>query len=518
MNKYTRYLTFILIIGFSLIPLFFSLPFRIHLDVSWEGTYRLYLGQVPYKDFGMPIGYGFFIFPLLAFYVFGPTLKALLISQAIVNIITTFTFRAIVKKLGLNEERSLIAILVFLLSYSFMYFWPWYNFTAIMFELIGLYFLLLLSNSESAKRNYMYLAGSAFFIFLTFFTKQDYGGLAFTFALIIIAYISWLKKRWIFLPAFILFYAVSVALIILPFISTDFSYWFNVGQPPHNSRIYLYSIFEVIMLDSQWEKFYLVVLAAVLIKKFSTGTFDMRDSKFIISFLMVSGMIMEALITKSTSGNSLENTTYFHAFGIAFLLVQLPDDFIPQKIRWIIPAMFVVFIWWSGEYWKYAGRIFNFSKPVMRGKTLLDASFQSSWRSSDLKAFKGIKLPSETINGLERVQSLSLFKSQKELKVLNMTELTPLALEWNYTPMKGLPLWYHQGVSIFPKQIDEICASIANKEFDLVMFETIPSLTNFFPNDLRNCLIDHYKLKDKFIAPRKEGDSFIEVYVLPESD
>ena len=72
MNKYTRYLSFILIIGFSLMPLFFSLPFRIHLDMSWEGAYRLYLGQVPYKDFGMPIGYGFFIFPLLAFYIFGP--------------------------------------------------------------------------------------------------------------------------------------------------------------------------------------------------------------------------------------------------------------------------------------------------------------------------------------------------------------------------------------------------------------------------------------------------------------
>lgn len=518
MNKYTRYLSFILIIGFSLMPLFFSLPFRIHLDMSWEGAYRLYLGQVPYKDFGMPIGFGFFIFPLLAFYTFGPTLKALLLSQVIVNIITTLTFRVIIKKLGLNEGRALIATFVFLLSYSFLYFWPWYNFTAIMFEMIGLYFILLVVDSDVAKKNFLYLGGAAFFIFLTFFTKQDYGGLAFIFAFILIAYIAWLKKKWIFLPAFVLFYAVSAALFILPFLNSEFAYWFNVGQAPHNSRLYLYSIFEVIMQGSQWEKFYLLVLAMVLISKFSAGSFDMKDSKFMIPFLMVAGMIIEALITKSTSGNSLENTTYYHAFGFAFLLVQLPDDFIPQKIRWIFPAMLVVFIWWSAEYWKYAGRIFNFKKPVLRGKSIMDASFQSSWTLSSMKTFKGIKLPSETIHGLERVHSLPLFSSAKELKVLNLTELTPLALEWKYTPLKGLPLWYHQGVAIFPKQIDEICNSITNNEYDLVMFQTIPSLDNFFPNDLRNCLIDHYKLKDKFIAPRKEGDSYIEVYTVPDPE
>jgi hypothetical protein len=486
--------------------------------MAWEGAYRLYLGQVPYQDFGLPIGYGFFIFPLVAFFIFGPTLKSLLISQVIVNIIISFTFKAIVKRLGLNEERALIAVFVFLLSYTFLYFWPWYNFTAIMYEMVGLYFILRLIESDSVKKNYGYLAGAAFFIFLTFFTKQDYGGLALIFALILITYIAWLKKTWIYLPAFGLFYLFSAAILILPFINTDFGYWFNYGQAPHNNRLYLSSIFEEIMLESQWEKFYLLVLTMVLIMKFSTSTFNIRDHKFVIFFLMVSGIVVEALITKSTSGNSLENTTYYHAFGVAFILGQLPDNFIPQKIRWIVPASIVVFIWWSGEYWKYAGRVFKFHKPVMRGQSILDASFQASWTLSDMKTFRGIKLPSETINGLQRVHSLPIFNSTKELKILNMTELTSLAKEWNYTPLIGAPLWYHQDVAIFPKQIDELCRSIANKEFDLVMFQTIPGLTNFFPNDLRNCLIDNYKLKDKFIAPRKEGDSFIEVYVLPDAE
>jgi hypothetical protein len=435
-----------------------------------------------------------------------------------VAIITAFTFRGIVKKLGLNEERALIAVFVFLLSYSFLYFWPWYNFTAIMYQMIGLYFIILLVDSDNVKKNYGFIAGAAFFTFLTFFTKQDYGGLALIFAGIVLTYIAWLKKAWVYIPAFAVLYLVSAALLILPFIGTDFGYWFNHGQPPHNNRLYIYSIFEVIMQESQWEKFYILILAMVLIMKFSTSTFNIRDHKFVLPFLVVAGMVFEAMITKSTSGNSLENTTYYHGFGVAFLLMQLPDNFIPQKIRWIIPASIVVFIWWSGEYWKYAGRIFNFKKPVMRGQSITNASFQGTWTLSDMKTVKGIKFPSETIHGLERTHSLPIFSSGKELKVLNMTELTFLAREWNYTPLTGVPLWYHQDVAIFPKQIDELCNAISNKEYDLVMFQTIPGLTNFFPNDLRNCLIDHYKLKDKFVAPRKDGDSFVEVYVIPESE
>jgi hypothetical protein len=97
-----------------------------------------------------------------------------------------------------------------------------------------------------------------------------------------------------------------------------------------------------------------------------------------------------------------------------------------------------------------------------------------------------------------------------------MTELTMLPLELHYVPLTGLPLWYHKDVIVFPKQIDEICTSIVNRKFDLVMFEVVPSLNNFFPDELRACLQENYKLLDTFVAPRKEGDSSIEVYIRPD--
>ena len=93
-----------------------------------------------------------------------------------------------------------------------------------------------------------------------------------------------------------------------------------------------------------------------------------------------------------------------------------------------------------------------------------------------------------------------------------MSELTSLPYELGYVPLKKVPLWYDLGVAIFPKQVTEICGKIAKEEYDLFLFEVVPSLDNFYPEEVRTCLQNHYQLKDIFLAPRKEEDSIIEVY------
>ena len=72
-----------LIIGFAVIPLLVNLPYRINIFLSWEGAYRLYLGQVPFKDFTLPLGYAFWLVPALFFTLFGPSLHTLVIASGI---------------------------------------------------------------------------------------------------------------------------------------------------------------------------------------------------------------------------------------------------------------------------------------------------------------------------------------------------------------------------------------------------------------------------------------------------
>jgi hypothetical protein len=75
-------------------------------------------------------------------------------------------------------------------------------------------------------------------------------------------------------------------------------------------------------------------------------------------------------------------------------------------------------------------------------------------------------------------------------------------------------MWYHQGVSIFQKEIDQFCKRIKAHEFDLVLFQSIPhkEVENFFPEDIKKCLDEYYVLEFSFLAPRTPEESFIYVY------
>ncbi len=86
-NKWLNYFDLILILIFSAVPLFLHFPYRINIFLSWEGAYRLYLGEVPYKDFGLPMGFGYWIVPAIFFKIFGPYLFTLIKAQYFLNIV-----------------------------------------------------------------------------------------------------------------------------------------------------------------------------------------------------------------------------------------------------------------------------------------------------------------------------------------------------------------------------------------------------------------------------------------------
>src|SRR5688500_20201771 len=60
------------IVFFCFIPLLFNNPYRINIFLSWEGAYRMYLGQVPFRDFCLPMGNGCWSMRALFFKFFAP--------------------------------------------------------------------------------------------------------------------------------------------------------------------------------------------------------------------------------------------------------------------------------------------------------------------------------------------------------------------------------------------------------------------------------------------------------------
>src|SRR5690606_14787377 len=178
----TRQLYFLeifIIVGFSLVPLFATFPYRINIFLAWEGAYRMYLGQIPFKDFGMPLGFGFWIIPAMFFKIFGPYLFTLIKAQAFINIVAGLTFSSILKKFEVHPTVKFLAVTFFVLSYSFVNFWPWYNHMVFVYQLLSINFLLIaVFRTKYDKWKYGSLSVSTLFLFLSVFTKQDGGGLA----------------------------------------------------------------------------------------------------------------------------------------------------------------------------------------------------------------------------------------------------------------------------------------------------------------------------------------------------
>lgn len=514
-----------IILLLAIIPLFTSFPYRVNIFLSWEGAYRLSQGQVPYRDFGMPLGYMYWVIPAMFFKVFGTQMITLVKAQVLINIISGFAFRSILKSLNVQPGVRLLSVILYCLSYSFFNFWPWYNHTVIVYEMAGLAFLL--HYIAKGGKQWIFLSLSALFTFFSFFTKQDGGGLALLICLFLLAYDCYTNKKWKPLLIFSLSYMVIALVIILPLTRYNFGYWFNHGQPPHTSRISLFEIADEFFMNSQWIKFYLFIILLLILINYKT-TKELFVNKSDTLFLMITfGVLVEAAILQVTSYTPPDNNIFFHSFAIAFILSQLSKhlslDF--NKPRILTVGCLGLTLWWSGVFWKYFQRIAervipgtsvsqNSTENIVNRKTYIihppaNDIPESEWTFTGLSSFKKIYMPKATAQGIQRILNMDMVKTRKSsLKVLNMSELTPLAVEMGYQLEKGpeIPLWYHLGVAMFNKQAVQYENKIKANEYDLVIFEYVPTLNNFYPFRVRDTLINNYQKIDSFPAPRR-GDT-----------
>ncbi|HUX84423.1 MAG TPA: hypothetical protein VMV20_04275 [Chitinophagaceae bacterium] len=517
------------IVGLALVPLLVGLPYRVNIFLTWEGAYRLYLGEMPYRDFGIPTGFAFWVIPAIFFKIFGPYLVTLVKAQVLINIISGLSFRSILRSLKISPGIRLLSIVVFCLSYSFFNFWPWYNQSVIVFELVALSLLMKYLLRPGLRGKIWHLLGSAAFVFISFFTKQDAGGMTLLICLFLLAYCCNRRRDYRPLLWFLMFFAAVAAAVILPFSRYGFGYWFNYGQAPHNSRLSGYDLIDEFLTTSDWLKFYLLAILMLFLARGQNLKKYFQDQPRMVFTLLTLGILTEAAIFQVTSYTPPDNNIFFHSFAFVFILTLLNEflnlDFTKWKI--LLPVLGLVVIWWSGTYWKYLDRILvrdfpSFAAPdeneisirtYMLNRDTVNSD--SKWVYSDIPAFRKIYMPASTAKGMDRILQLPVVKNSPHIRVLNMTELTPLAWAMPYRPETGqdIPLWYHKGVAMFQRQIDQYIQRIDQKQYDLVLYEYVPELNNFFPFEIRNALEQHYRQVDHFLAPRRGSAATIEVYL-----
>jgi hypothetical protein len=533
-NKLFSFIELLLIVLFASVPLFMKFPYRINIFLSWEGAYRISQGQVPFRDFGLPMGYMYWVIPALFFKVFGPQMITLIKAQFLINILSGFAFRSILKSISIQPGARLLCVLLYCISFSFFNFWPWYNHTVIVYEVIAIAFLMKYVFSE--ERKWILVTLSALFSFFSFFTKQDAGAMGFLLCASLLVCHCIYERRWRAFFVFVLSTFIISLMVIVPLTRFNFGYWFNHGQPPHTSRISLFEILDEFLYSSQWIKFYLFLIGIILLATYKTFKQLVSDKTNVIFLVLTLGILVEAAILQVTSYTPPDNNIFFHSFAFAFLLFNL-TKFFNLNLYVFRPLSLIgmlMLLWWSGVFWKYIQRLYlnvaarteikqaNGENIVNRKTYILSPATgeipMSEWGFSNLKSFAKVYMPKATIAGINRLLKSPGVKNNPNIRVLNMTELTPLAVEIPYRLETGpkIPLWYHLGVAMFNKQATEYEKKISDRYYDLVLFEYIPTLNNFYPFRVRDTLLNHYQKVDSFPAPRTGNtQGVIEIFFKP---
>jgi hypothetical protein len=541
MNKMKRLLSIaevLIIVVVALIPLFPNLPYRLNSYLSWEGAYRMINGQVPFRDFGMPVGYMYWVIPAVFFKIFGAQMITLVKAQVLINVIGGLCFRWMMKRLNVPAIICFAGIVVFCLTYSLPNYWPWYNNTVIFYELVALAFLVYFLTGKQSKWALIWPALAGAFVFFSFFTKQDGGGLAFLVCAALLTYDALIEKRWKPSVAFAGGLLVTALLIILPLSKYSFGYWFNHGQPPHSSRISISDILKEFLLQSQWLKFYLALIVILLFAHIKNIKLFLQNRQMMIFTLLTLGIIAEAAIFQVTSYLPVDNNIFYHSFAIVYILTLLATSLSINLNSW--KSMFVItaciLLWWSQAYWKYIERFVipstpeKFTTHTHEGYTYADVVNRNTymieidttavplheWRLSSLPTLRKVLLPGPTVDGIDRLMNSPLVKSGKKLKVLNMSELTTLAAEIPFDLETGedYPLWFHKGVGMFEKETNMFIDRVKNNYYDLVLFEYVPYSNNIYPFSVREALMEKYNRVDTFPVPRNPSShAWIEIYV-----
>ncbi|HEV9036335.1 MAG TPA: hypothetical protein VGQ51_06945 [Puia sp.] len=527
-----------IIVVLACVPLFIRLPYRVNIFLSWEGAYRMSEGQLPFRDFGVPLGGMYWVIPAIFFKLFGPAMITLVKAQVFINIVSGLAFRSILRSLSVNPGIRLASVLLFCLSYSFFNFWPWYNQSVIVFELVGLAFLL----RGITGAGMAWLAGAAFFIACSFLTKQDGGGLAFVVACWVLAVNGILQRSWKALAVFAGSFIVLLFLLILPFLSHGFGYWFNHGQAPHSSRVSPYDILNELFGYSQWIKFYLFVIVLLGVLRWRSLPALRSEKPGVLLAAVALGILGEAAVLQVTSYTPPDNNIFFHSFGFACVFTLLAGlvPSLAERRGMVLVLSAGIVLWWSGVWWNYGQRILARIMPPRENATVSPTGEkvvnrdtyminrdttkeypQDQWVECGLPVFRKITMPRPTAEGIHRLMDMDLVRGGRGgLRVLNMSELTPLAEAIPYKLERNplLPLWFHLGVGMFNRQADTFETRIRDHYYDLVLFEYIPTLNNFYPFRVRDSLRVHYTQVDSFPAPRRGAETVgtIEVFVRPK--
>ena len=351
--------TYFLLINILIVVLiFFERKFIYFRDYSiiWDGAYRLTQGLSPYTDFGIPVGPISFYLPALFFYLFGASWLNLQLSQLVISIALILIAWQLLNEIQLSKYLSYLGLAFFTLNYIILLSHPWYNITAAFLFLLNI--LLILKYRSHTN----FLAG--LICIACIFTKQDYGLMSLISSLVLVLFTNkdHLNNKVVSIPNnfidlfkrlnakrfFFFLFGLLIASSIFLFIfdNSQFSYWFNYGQFPHNMR--RPSVIRTFLNT----RFILSMLCLWLALR-------KKDVSLIVSFLV----LMTSYFCSQTSG--LQYTSGFFAFLAPLVLIKFYQS---SRGNYNLLSIFTISLLIINSTFDNMGRSFSVVKGIIQNK------------------------------------------------------------------------------------------------------------------------------------------------------
>ncbi|VVB78737.1 Dolichyl-phosphate-mannose-protein mannosyltransferase [uncultured archaeon] len=450
----------ILMLDLELFGIFGDTFFRDY-SIIFEGGYRLTHSQIPYQDFFIPSGP--VVFYMQAFFnsIFGTNLISMAFHSFFLAAILSVFFYILLRK-EFNYLMSFILSIFFFLSFNGMTFYPFYNLTPYFFFFLNIFILFIYRKKDNIPNFILVL--SAVLATIGVYSKQDVGLLHMLFLLFFFLFNY--KKQWrsiIYLYLLPVVVLIAGIYILLSNIS-GFAYWFDLGQPPHISRV-----FDILSPRSIWGvvtswKFYIVLFLIFSYlyhifkgKKDSSLSvfFKNNNSLRLVSFFMI--IALTTLISQSTSG--INNNSFSMGDPILifllYILIKENTDFLKSKGKLIVAYFLIIILLLSvNPFATYGQLLLNYKNPdlgrVSKG------------------CYSGVLMPKASIEGLDTIRNII---GRYGEDFFSMTEYSFLYCDYNIDPPKAVPLWFDENISFFEENIPQIIQVVKSSSPKVILLQ-----------------------------------------------
>ena len=468
--------TVIIIICLSLFSIFHFREFLIYRDflIIWDGVQEIRGGRSFYENIVIPIGAFAFHFTYVFLEIFGNSWYVLQISQIFLNCIVLITAYLILRKHEDNKYIVYIALIIFAFIYLILLNHPWYNNLAALLTLLVFYLI------DFKIKTIIVLAGVV--NGLLFVTKYDFGAYTFMAATIYLffnsnkSFIDFFKKFLLFTSAICLVISIEYILYSQEMIDQILKLVFL------NADSRSYRFFESINFLNIC-KFYLSLWCLF---------YGWGGNKI---FLLAGLIMLVSLLSDLTGG--IFYTHYYYLFILPSMLNQIRLKHNLRKyflmnslivLIIILPSMRLAFFSYENLFKDYADQEYFNYRDLNTEIEIIDLGECFP----ELKRLFG---PANICSLKSRLDKLA--KLNKQIKILNLTQLGFMDNQKYYEKDSPIPLWWKNGVTISKSLETELTSKVQSSYYDLVLIEYVDKSisSHAFRNSLKKIADDNKELK-----------------------